>query len=362
MSEEEKIALFDAYLAKELAEQARLEFELLIEKNEEFKTEFEAYKSFSVQIKAGEEYGRIKTKLASIHSETQKEKAGVLRPKFYIPMIAAAIITLVVIIVPTQFESASEDTANADYQELSTAEEAAEDDTDDYSAEYEADNINDVDSASVQLSKLDEELTYKKGDPKGTCFLISDQGYFITAKHLVYKKKYVKIQQRESGQAFFTEVVYRDSLLDFAILKCSDKIGSELKAPPYKLSNTAPGLGDDVFTLGYPKTDIVFTKGSVSSANGFRSDSMTYEVSMPANKGNSGAPLFSNDGKLVGFVIANHSKKQSVTYVVKPSFIQDRIDNLQDSLNINMKHNYIRNYSKTSQRVKKLSPFVFELY
>ncbi|MEO9534111.1 MAG: serine protease [Crocinitomicaceae bacterium] len=360
MSEEEKIALFDAYQANELSGQALIDFELLLDKNEDFKNDFEEYKGFAKKIKDGEEYGRIRKKLKSIHAETQKEKAPILRPKFYIPLIAAAVVALVVIILPNQFLGENGDTASADYQELSTAEEDNANHSDDYSEEYEP--VDDNDSGAVIISKLDEQLSYQKGNPRGTCFLISNEGYFITAKHLVYKKKYVKIQQNELDQAFYTEVVYRDSLLDFAILKCSDVNAEQLKAPPYKLSNAAPGLGDDIFTLGYPKADIVFTKGSVSSANGFKSDSMTYEVSMPANKGNSGAPLFSNNGYLEGFVIANHSKKQSVTYVVKPSYIQNRIDNLQDSLAIDMRKNYLRKYTKLSDRVKKYTPFVYELY
>jgi serine protease Do len=359
MTEEEKIILFDAYLGNELADEAKADFLLLLDKNEDFKRDFDAYKTFAAHIKAGQEYGRIKGKLQAIHSETQKAKAPILRPRFYLPLIAAAVIAVLVIIVPRQFGSMSEDTASADYQELSTAEESK---ANDYSTEFEPLEDIGADSATICLTKLDQVLAYKKDNPKGTCFLISNQGYFITAKHLVYKKKYVKIQQGDLDKAFFTEVIYRDSLLDFAILKCSDANASDLKTPPYKLSKKAPGLGDDVFTLGYTKADIVFTKGSVSSANGYRSDSMTYEVSMPANKGNSGAPLYSNNGYLVGFVIANHSKKQAVTYVVKPSYIQSRIDNLQDSISIDMHKNYLKKYSKMSDRVKKFSPFVFELY
>ena len=67
MKEEEKIALFDAYLGNELSAEDRANFELLLEKNIDLKAEFEEYKSFSQEIYEGAEYGSIKGNLDQIH-------------------------------------------------------------------------------------------------------------------------------------------------------------------------------------------------------------------------------------------------------------------------------------------------------
>ena len=104
MSEEDKIALFDAYLAGELpAEEAR-DFERSLDQDAQLRSEFEEYHSFSEEIFAGQEYAEITSKISAIHDSIhQKDKKGsrpfILRPKFMIPLGVAAAITLLVIIV-----------------------------------------------------------------------------------------------------------------------------------------------------------------------------------------------------------------------------------------------------------------------
>ena len=377
MSEEEKIALFDAFLRNEMSDSDELDFLVLVDKSDDFSVEFEEYKAQSALIKSAEEYGQIKTKLKGIHKEVHKPKKSIfIQAKFWIPLAAAAVVAIIVMAVPNLMggnsdtasaENASDDinylsNDDAVYLESEVYEEASE-----VVDESEADSTNSEgyfhETESTEISELNEELKYSDyHTPKGSCFPISDQGYFITDKHLVHKRRYVKIQQKDLNIAFNTEVVYRDSILDFAILRCSEKNAYLIERVPFKMVKNQPSLGDNVFSLGYPKADIVYTKGDVSSENGFKSDSMTYEISMPANPGNSGAPLFTIKGDLAGFIIANNSKKQSVTYVVKPEYILSRIENLHEKFEISMKSNYSVRYNQTSTMIKKYRPFIFEVH
>ena len=194
--------------------------------------------------------------------------------------------------------------------------------------------------------------------------MIAENGYFLTSKHLVKNKNVFTIQHRETGKTFESKVVYRDSLLDFAVLKCHEDVATQFEAVPFQFYGDDLSLGDEVFTLGYPKSDIVYTKGDVSSETGFRSDSNYIEISMPSNPGFSGAPLFTYEGRLAGIITANNSKKQSVTYVLKHDYILDRIDilNTRDSMGIDLRTNYSRSYSKTSSLIDKLRPYIFELH
>jgi len=370
MNEEEKIALFDAYLKGELSGDHLHDLEKLLDKSEEFRAEFEAYQLFANQIKSGEEYGRINKKLRKIHHElyTQKKKPLLLRPVFLTIASAAAIITLLVTVVPNLLNTGSENAVAAnDYQELNGDAEAAEEATEIY-VEYDSiennkdssDNMGEYESEAIDA--LDQSIAYsQQKEPKGTCFLISNAGYFITAKHLVKKRKIVRIQQKELDMAINTEVIYRDSVLDFAILRCSKSKSELFGRVPYRIMKNDPSLGEDVFTLGFPKPEVVYTKGTVSSENGFRSDSLTYEISMPANKGNSGAPLFGDRGNLAGFIVANNSKKQSVTYVVKPSYIHQIISDIDD-YNIDLSNNYSKTSSKRATLIEAFRPFVFEVH
>lgn len=376
MKEEEKIALFDAYLAKELNEADRLAFEDRLKSDVSFKDEFEAYLQFSQLIHDGKEYGEIKEDLVSIHEnifpDDNKKKAFVLRPSFLITVGIAASISLLILIANPFGSVENGDTAAEDvrdYQELTNvegAEEASEDEGSGMEEEFET-TEEDVDSTgeedqTTSVSKLDEDLTVIDKLPKGSCFLISKNGYFITSKHLVRKRRYVKLQQKDEKVAFYGEVIYRDSILDFALLKCSEKFAQNFKSVPFKFYRSDPKLGDDVFTLGYPKSDIVYTTGVVSSERGFKSDSMSFEISMPSNPGNSGAPLFTQKGDLIGMVIANNSKKQSVTYILKPDYIQERIKNLQSKHDIDMRSNYTKRFSKKSDLIAKYRNFIFEIH
>lgn len=362
MTEEEKIALFDAYLRKEMSQEELLAFEQQLNDSEQLRTEFEAYQFFSEEIHDGEEYGAIKDKLEEIHQENfGKKKSIFLRPQFLIPMgVAAGIALLFTVMNPGAQSGDTAANENADYHELHYTEEEGEAAEDDMAAEMDTSlEITETDTA---VSILDEILPLANKQPNGTCFLISKKGFFITSKHLVRKRRYVKLQQKDQDIAFNAEVIYRDSILDFAILKCSEQQAENFKAVPFKFYKSDPKLGDDVFTLGYPKPDIVYTKGVVSSETGFRSDSMSFQISMPSNPGNSGAPLFTRKGDLVGMVIANSSKKQSVTYILKPDYIQERISSLQSDFDIDMSRNYTKRFSKTSDLISKYRPFIFEIH
>jgi S1-C subfamily serine protease len=309
-------------------------------------------------IQDGIEYGEIKKQLKALHPK--KSKFIFFKPQFYIPLAAAAVIALIFTIGPLENNN---NTASAEdsskYQELSTEEEASETS---FAVESELDDNQAQDSTDSFVDELSNVLELEYKEPKGTAFCISEEGYFITAKHLVHKRRYVKLQQMDLGLVFNTEVIYRDSVLDFALLRCSAENAAQLKQIPYKINKTGYNLGDDVFTLGYPKADIVYTKGAISSANGFRSDTMTFEVSMASNPGNSGAPLFSTRGELIGMIIANNSKKQSVTYVLKPELIENRLKALASEHDFKINSVSTLKNSGNTELIKKLRPFVFEVH
>ena len=358
MSEEEKIALFDAYLRNELNETQGKEFEDLLEKSEDFQASYSEYLADYKLIQDGIEYDDIKKQLKVLHPKTRK--FILFKPLFYIPLAAAAAIALLFTIGPL---NQNNNTASAEdsskYQELSTEEEANETS---FAVESELDDKQTQDSTDHFVDELSKVLEIEYIEPKGTSFCISEQGYFITAKHLVHKRRYIKLQQLDLGLVFNTEVIYRDSVLDFALLKCSAENATQLNQILFKINKSEYDLGDEVFTLGYPKADIVYTKGSISSANGFRSDTMTFEVSMASNPGNSGAPLFSTQGELIGMIIANNSKKQSVTYVLKPELIEKRLKSLANEHDFKVNTNSKLKNSSSTDLIKKLRPFVFEVH
>ncbi len=324
----------------------------------EFKESFEAHKNFRQDLDEGLDYKAKIEKLETIHEELYgKKKSIFINPKFYIPFSIAATITLLIALFPPGGESQSGD-SNNDYVELYNADDGADEASEEAFYEEEVTNV------TYPLEPIDSLLQLNSKQPIGTAFQLTENGIFVTSKHLVEGKEFVKLQNKELNLTFEVKVVYVDTLMDIAFLICHENIAQNLEKVPFKFSDKTTELGEEIFTLGYPKKDIVYTKGDVSSENGFKSDSLYLEISMPSSPGYSGSPLFDQEGYLVGIITANNSKKQSVTYSLKHHYIQELISDLDkmDILEIDMSSNYIKKKYKRPQFIKLYRGFVFEVH
>lgn len=356
---------FDAYLRDEMNAADRQRFEEEINQNALLKNEFLEYQSFLNDLNDGAAYAEIRQTLRIIHNKPGIiRKPFLLSPQFLIPVSIAASIGLLFILVDPFVKEGNGTATNNDYQYLQhtpAATEATEapDLATDSTASTEAFHSNDQ-----KYPGSPEFLTSIKTVPTGTAFLISDQGYFLTSKHLVSKHHTLILQQKDDLFTFETSVVYTDSLLDFAILQCHPEIAQNFEPVPFRFLKSDIELGQDVFTLGYPKNEIVYTKGVVSSEKGYHSDTLSYEVSLPSNPGYSGAPLFNYEGDLIGIVTANNSRQQAVTYVLNQHYIAQTLQNLHDhgTLDIDLQTNFTRRYKQHANLVKAYRSFIFEVH
>ena len=82
------------------------------------------------------------------------------------------------------------------------------------------------------------------------------------------------------------------------VLKINDADYESLKSIPYSIRKSNTDLGERIFTLGYPRNDIVYGEGYLSARTGYNSDSLSYQVQISANPGNSGGPVFNNNGEI----------------------------------------------------------------
>jgi FKBP-type peptidyl-prolyl cis-trans isomerase len=168
----------------------------------------------------------------------------------------------------------------------------------------------------------------------GTGFSINPKGYIITANHVIEKSDFIRVVFKKSNPVDAV-VVKREKSLDLAILKVKEKTPSFLSVT----SRTA-GLGDDVYTIGYPDPQILgfnqkFTKGSISALTGLGDYSFRYQVSVPSQPGNSGGPLVcENSGEVLGIIISGLKEQsdyspQLINYALKSGFIKPIIDALE---------------------------------
>jgi serine protease Do len=166
----------------------------------------------------------------------------------------------------------------------------------------------------------------------GTGFALTANGYLCTNLHVINGADSVYVQNAK-GDSYKAKVVYQDPQYDIAILKIVDKNFSTLSTLPYKLKNNNIGMGENVYTLGFPKDDAVLGEGYVSSKTGHAGDTTAYQVSIPVNPGNSGGPLLDNKGNVIGVISAKEYQVDGAAFAVKSKYILEALGAIpQDSL------------------------------
>ncbi|PST82901.1 serine protease [Pedobacter yulinensis] len=207
----------------------------------------------------------------------------------------------------------------------------------------------------------DPEASLKPGSFGGTGFAISANGYVLTNYHVISGADSLYLQNN-NGDSFRATPVFTDSQNDIAILKIDDKNFSAFAALPYTLKKGKTGIGEVVYTLGFPKDDAVLGEGYVSSVTGFNSDSIQYQVAVPVNPGNSGGPLLDNSGNIVGMISGKDNRPDGAAFAVKSKYILEAINSIPaDSLNKKIavsKRNLLSGLKRT-QQVEKLQDYVF---
>lgn len=165
-----------------------------------------------------------------------------------------------------------------------------------------------------------------------TGFPITPNGYMVTSYHVVADVDSIFAINETLNIRLKAEVVAKDAQKDLAILKITTQNFLGFGKLPYAIATTKMRIGEYVYTLGYPKTDIVFGEGSISSSSGFEGDTMAYQISIPVNSGNSGGPLINNSGKLLGIISGKNSGSEAdgEGYAIKAQYLTQMIAELQD--------------------------------
>jgi serine protease Do len=195
----------------------------------------------------------------------------------------------------------------------------------------------------------------------GTGFALTANGYLCTNYHVIDKADSIYVQNSK-GDSYKVKVVYQDPQYDIAILKIVDKEFTQLANLPYKLKKLNSGMGEHVYTLGYPKDDAVLGEGYLSSNTGFGGDSLSYQVDIRVNPGNSGGPLLDNQGNIIGVISAKESQVDGAAYAIKSKYILEALRAIpQDSLESNVAYNKksaLQGLIRTKQ-IEKMQDYVF---
>ncbi|MDQ2768884.1 MAG: trypsin-like peptidase domain-containing protein [Bacteroidota bacterium] len=201
------------------------------------------------------------------------------------------------------------------------------------------------------------------GKFSGTGFALTSEGYLVTSFHVIQGADSLLIEGRDR-QRFHAETVYSDVKHDLAILRITDKKFAGFGRLPYAFKSGQADLGERVFTLGYPREDVVYGEGALSARSGFEGDTAFYQVSIPVNPGNSGGPLLDERGNLIGVVSGRQNDLQSAAFATKSSYLVRLVDSLAAAKTAGTAPYHLPRYGQLAgtprpQQLKKLQDYVF---
>lgn len=198
-------------------------------------------------------------------------------------------------------------------------------------------------------------------DYRATGFLIDGKGYIITSAHVVRRMKNIFVENSK-GEYFSAQTIYSDADADLAVLKINDTAFNTIYNLPYSISKSNSNLGEQIFTMGYPRNEIVYGEGYVSAKSGNEGDSTAYQVSVSVNPGNSGGPVLNKKGEIIGIITSKNSTADGVVFAAKSKNIYKLLEAVRDAGDTS----YIKLPTSTALRglerelqVKKMEEFVF---
>ncbi len=215
---------------------------------------------------------------------------------------------------------------------------------------------------SLQINDVRKKI--EPGTPikfGGTSFLVDNKGYLVTSAHVIQDATRIFVQNNK-GDDFKAEIIFTDLEKDLAILRIVDE---DFKSPgslPYSIGRSSTELAEPVFTLGYPKDEIVYGEGYLSAKTGMKGDTMAYQISISANPGNSGGPVLNKNGEVIGILNARQTTAEGVVFAVKSKNIHRVVDEMKkkdSSQHIKLSSSSNLKGMDRVQQVKKIEDCVY---
>lgn len=186
-----------------------------------------------------------------------------------------------------------------------------------------------IPKAPTYLSDLGQavqaSLTIKTEEGFGSGFLISSDGYIITNYHVVAKPAGLNVILNDETE-HEAKIVRVSKTHDLALLKIDvkDKIPFQIN------SSKKPQIAQEIYVVGTPTAEDLsqtISKGIISGIRKGDTGSKLIQTDASINSGNSGGPMISKDGLVLG-VVSSKIKGfgvEGVAFVIPANDILDKL-------------------------------------
>lgn len=363
----EDIVLADAierYLGGEMSEAERHHFEQMRQNNADLDQMVVEHTFFLKQMDVYNDHYRFKETLNSIHTEIANENKLVpLKPegskvvRFWkryrrTVAVAATIAGLISISVTGILLAYKKKDDAIGYKELSNELK---------NTEKRLDNrINNIETTSKMNAEKPRFEPKPNASFGGTGFVIDPRGYIVTNAHVARKKDLYVFNSRVGSLK--AELLYLDHDNDLALLKITDTAFKTLKPLPYTFSKTEPELAQRVFTLGYPRPELIYYEGYISSrsARGTLLNPNIFLLNLPVEAGNSGSPVINEKGVITGIIASKELSEAGYAAAIKPQALKNLLDMLQkDEKNVVLPTKSSLGKLDRAEQIKRLEDYIF---
>lgn len=210
-----------------------------------------------------------------------------------------------------------------------------------------------------------KKAVYAPANYEGSAFALNNKGYILTSYHMVHRADSIFIQNERTDRTL-TRLVYADPAIDLAVLKLTDESLHKGWEVPFGLRTKSADLGERVFTLGYPRKEVVYGEGSLSSLSGYSNDTSMYQISIPVNPGNSGGPLLDDQGNVIGVIRGKISTAEATGFAIKSEQIRRALerasaDTTLADLQFDAPKKSTLKSLKRSEQIKRINPYVYNV-